>query len=304
MPSDSFSPTDPVSPLNEGDLDRIRDPDLRQRVAALLEQSRERDRQLHQTQLDRDLAAEMCQFKAGFLARVSHELRSPLSGLIGTHQLILGDLCEDRDEEMEFLSRAYESAAKMVDMLDIILRVARTEQGRTPLKLDNVRLCDLLAEVRELSRMQAANRNFGFEVVLPDASVQVRTSYKPLVQILLNAVYTAIDAMPAGSLRLSCAQSGDRVYIWLDSPCAFDTWNEPVDRLKSPLPPLDVPTELPQLSPGLKWSLDRTLLDVMDGDLAILEPPEDGHHRWVSRLQYSLPVPRPTSEPPMMQPES
>ena len=37
------------------------------------------------------MAQEMSDFKGGFLARVTHELRSPLNGLIGLHQLILED---------------------------------------------------------------------------------------------------------------------------------------------------------------------------------------------------------------------
>ena len=55
--------------------------------------------QLKQTQLAYQMASEMSKFKAGFLARTSHELRSPLSTMIGTLQLILSDLCDDPAEE-------------------------------------------------------------------------------------------------------------------------------------------------------------------------------------------------------------
>ena len=39
-------------------------------------------------------ALELAQFKGGFLARSAHELRSPLSSLMGLHQLILTGLCD------------------------------------------------------------------------------------------------------------------------------------------------------------------------------------------------------------------
>ncbi|MEW5858349.1 MAG: sensor histidine kinase, partial [Cyanobacteriota bacterium] len=48
-------------------------------VTAILEE-------LKQTQMAYHMATEMSQFKAGFLARTSHELRSPLNSLIGLHQ--------------------------------------------------------------------------------------------------------------------------------------------------------------------------------------------------------------------------
>ena len=59
--------------------------------------------ELKQAQLAYQMAAQMSQFKAGFLARTSHELRSPLSSMIGLHQLILSDLCESPEEQKEFI---------------------------------------------------------------------------------------------------------------------------------------------------------------------------------------------------------
>ncbi|HBE52947.1 MAG TPA: sensor histidine kinase, partial [Cyanobacteria bacterium UBA11369] len=96
--------------------------DPNQEISALKEE-------LLRTQLAYRMATEMCQFKAGFLARVSHELRSPINSLIGLQQLILSDLCEDPAEEREFVAQANASALRMVALLDAILNVARTEYG-------------------------------------------------------------------------------------------------------------------------------------------------------------------------------
>src|SRR4028118_383672 len=72
--------------------------------------------QLKQTQLAYQMAHEMSQFKSGFLARTSHELRSPLSSVIGLHQLILSDLCDSPEEEREFVAQANASALKLVKL--------------------------------------------------------------------------------------------------------------------------------------------------------------------------------------------
>ena len=81
------------------------------------------------------LAREMSQFKAGFLARTTHVLRSPLNGLIGLHQLILSDLCENPEEEREFIGQAHERALKLLNLIDEILHIARAEHGNS--KLDS-----------------------------------------------------------------------------------------------------------------------------------------------------------------------
>ncbi|GBF84663.1 histidine kinase dimerization/phospho-acceptor domain-containing protein [Aphanothece sacrum] len=62
--------------------------------------------ELEQTKLAYQMAVQLSQFKSGFLAKTSHELRSPLSTLMGLHQLILSDLCENHEEEREFIEQA------------------------------------------------------------------------------------------------------------------------------------------------------------------------------------------------------
>jgi signal transduction histidine kinase len=285
--------------LTEAELAQIADPQLRQRVAALVEQCDRLDHErqsmlqrLEALRLQIHLTQEMSRFKGGFLARISHELRSPLSGLIGTHQLILNDLCEDQEEERDFLGRAHEYSLKMVEMLDIVLKVARAEQGRSPLKVEPVRLYDVFEEVRELSALQVANRNYHYDVQMPAGDLWVQADYKPLLQVLLHQIMAVVDRMSEGSLRLLSSVDGqNQVYIWLDSPCPLDLWNEPVEQLRSPPPEPKIPvsaTELPHLSTGLSWLVDYTLLEIMGGQLDILQPPPDAESGWLSRLQYRL----------------
>jgi signal transduction histidine kinase len=51
-------------------------------------------RELQQTRLAYHMAVAINHLKSSFLARVAHELRSPLSSMISLHQIILADLCE------------------------------------------------------------------------------------------------------------------------------------------------------------------------------------------------------------------
>ena len=114
--------------------------------------------QIKQTQLAYQMAEEMSQFKAGFLARTTHELRSPLNGLIGLHQLILSDLCEDAAEEREFIGQAHERALKLLHLIDEVLSIARTEHGTNKLDIQAQPLAAILGEVNDLTYMLAANR--------------------------------------------------------------------------------------------------------------------------------------------------
>jgi len=233
-------------------------------------------------------AVELAQFNAGFLARVSHEIRAPLNGLIGTHQLILAGLCESEAEEREFLENAHTSALKLVEMLDEILAVSRTEYGKIQIQIQPVRLKKVFDQVYTLMHLQAENRNFKLEVAFPDPELQVLADVPRLRQILAKSVSLAIDSMEEGKIVLHSATEGDRVSIYLDAPFSPELWHESVDRLTSPLNPENELQLNPKLSPGLNLTLIRRLVEVMDGRLERVSLPEADDPKWV-RLRCSLP---------------
>jgi len=80
--------------------------------------------QLIQTQLAYQMASEMSKFKEGFLARVSHELRSPINGIVSIHQLITEGLCQSKSEEQELLEEAHHRTRKLIEFIDEMVLVA------------------------------------------------------------------------------------------------------------------------------------------------------------------------------------
>lgn len=262
--------------------------------------------QLKQTQLAYQLAYEMSQFKAGFLVRISHELRSPLNSLIGLHQLILADLCDDPAEEREFVAQAHHSARKLINLIDEILGVARVEHSTNQLEIQPLELASTLQEVYNLTHLLAVDSNFTVELSPPDPGIYILADPRWLRQILVNLVDTCITQMDEGSVYIS-AQSvlqDESVHIWLDVPLSASAWSEPLDLIESK-PKIDhLIREHIAPSPGMTLLLDQTLLEVMKGRLEILSPSTDAaesnfteseeapDHSGVSltRLQITIPL--------------
>jgi signal transduction histidine kinase len=261
---------------------------------------------MQETQLAYQMVKEMSQFKAGFLARTTHELRSPLNGLIGLHQLILSDLCENPDEEREFIAQAHERALKLLKLIDEILNVARLEHGTNRLEIQPQSLAEVLQEVNKLTYMLAANRNFPLQVTLPDPEIYVLADPRWLRQVLLSLVDTAIAQMEEGSISISTSLSptGNSVYIWLDVPNHALPGSESIDFIKS----IDfiqsqdksilADKENYNLSPGMKLLLNQTLLEVMGGKLEIVSPHTQVGNEQLTRLQVSIPLLIPEAEFP------
>ncbi len=244
---------------------------------------------LKQTELAYRMAEEMSMFKAGFLARASHELRSPLSSLIGLHQLIISDLCENPEEEREFLVEANNSALKLVKLLDEVIAVAKAEHGTASVELQPVNLRQLFQEVHDLIHLQAANRSLRLQITPPPESIFVMAEPRRLRQVLVNLIDRAILKMQLGGIRVSVAniaKIGDSTLaiIWIDTDCDPQSWVEPLDLLKIPAENISE-----KLSPGLNFLLDQTLMEVMASKIEIIaaESPE------ITRFQCSIPLATP-----------
>lgn len=250
--------------------------------------------QLKQTQLAYLMAQQISQFKGGFLARTSHELRAPLNSLIGLHQLILSDLCDDPAEERKFVSQAHQSALQLLKLMDEVLNVSRIEHGTNKLEIQPLQLSFVLEEVYNITYMMAANRNYPLQLTAPNSEIYILADPRWFRQAILNLIDTAISYMEEGNIHISAAAIPEKnlACIWLDVPISTNTWSEPVDLMQS-MPAItnqkaDLLTELPaKSSPGLMLLLSQTLLAVMQGRLEILPAPTANI---ATRMQISIPL--------------
>lgn len=270
--------------------------------------------QLDQLSLAYQMATEMCQFKGGFLARTSHELRSPLNGLIGMHQLILSNLCDGPEEEREFITQAHAAALKMVNVLDEILYVAKVEQGTSKLDIQPVEITNLLKDVERLTQLQAKNRNLQLHIPLPTSEQYVLADPRWLRQVLVNLVDTVITQVPEGEIELATQISPEAGAISFTIANSYLTslFSEPIDLLQPAIvetanllsensiaPTITVQrqaiarsqqTQFP--SPGLRLILSQSIMQRMNGQLEILPPLADASANGATlpRIQCTIPL--------------
>ncbi|BAZ53396.1 histidine kinase HepN [Nostoc sp. NIES-4103] len=258
--------------------------------------------QIKQTQLAYQMAQEMGQFKAGFLARTTHELRSPLNSLIGLHQLILSDLCDDPAEEREFIAQAHEKALKLLHLIDEILGVARTEHGTNKLDIQPQCLSKILQEVNHLTYMLAANRNFTLRMLPPNPEIYVLADHRWLRQVLVSFIDTAIAQMEEGSIQISSSLSptSKTVHICLDVPDQALPNYESIDLIKSENVLTETVNKKAALSAGMKLLINQTLLEVMGGKLEIVPLTTNEQTLNYARLQLSIPLASPEAESPQL----
>ncbi|NJL87626.1 MAG: HAMP domain-containing histidine kinase [Leptolyngbyaceae cyanobacterium SM1_1_3] len=224
---------------------------------------------LQPLQIAYERALEIAHFKAGFLARTAHELRSPLSHIISLNQLILNDLCDDPDEERELVGQAYQGALKMLQLLDQLIQVSKLEIGRVEPQIEILPVDLLFAQVQLQVQLQVRDRGMQLHIAELPSNLQVVADRRWLTQVWVSLVESAVEAAQRGTIQLGAEQAGAKqVCIWLQDGRSPADWSELIESWQNPSDPThSSPTET--LSMGLRLLIAHSTVAAMGGQLEI-----------------------------------
>lgn len=173
--------------------------EIRQREARLAEQAERLKATLSQLSIERGRAEAASQAKSEFLSRMSHELRSPLTAIIGfseiMHEQAFGPLGQQR--YVEYAGDILASARLLLSLINDILDLAKIEAGR--LEIDN-EIVDLEAQIEAALRMmrpQAKNRNLSLTTEAATLPA-IRGDGRAIRQILNNLLSNSMKFTPEG----------------------------------------------------------------------------------------------------------
>ena len=150
------------------------------------------------------------------LAMASHELRSPLTAIIGALEMVK----QYPDAAPKMLDMALRNSQRMLGLINDYLDVEKIESGGTPFNNEPLELEPLVEKAVEANRTLGASTEVGIEVAqsLPHAAVNADADR--LMQVLTNLLSNAVKFSPAqsavrvsvsrrdGFLRVSIADKG------------------------------------------------------------------------------------------------
>jgi two-component system, OmpR family, sensor kinase len=131
-----------------------------------------------------------------FAADASHELRTPLASIRGYAELARRRGGTLPDEVALALGRVESEAARMGELVDELLLLARLDAGR-PLASEPVDLTLLIVDATSDARASAADHRW--QLTLPEEPVVIRGDEQRLRQVLANLLSNASRHTPAGT---------------------------------------------------------------------------------------------------------
>lgn len=136
-----------------------------------------------------------------FLANAAHELKTPITAILGASELLLTGSQSDPDTRNHFLNHIYSEARRMQQLSETLLRLARTG---VDLREPNIEVVDLDGVTREVAeRMKPFAESAGLTLRVEGRNGHVRADYEWLEQSLLIVLGNAVQhSERGGEVRL------------------------------------------------------------------------------------------------------
>ncbi|MGA1612694.1 MAG: ATP-binding protein [Lutimaribacter sp.] len=274
----------------EGFIGLIRDISERMSAQAELTQAR-----------DRAVAGEKS--KAELLAVMSHEMRTPLNGILGTLELINPDATDAETDR--YLQVIRKSSHILLTHINDVLDVSRLDAGKMPMLMRPFDLAALLHEIADNQSGRAREHGNILVVNTPPSGMgSVYSDPDRLRQVLLNLVSNAIKFTRNGQVTIEAETGPDAAYVdirVIDTGIGIE--EDDLDRIFEDFETIDTSYGRASEGTGLGLGIAKRLTLALGGHLDAVSEPGQGSVFWV-RLPLSAHEPAEDAEetPPASSP--
>nr|WP_321359134.1 ATP-binding protein [uncultured Hyphomonas sp.] len=215
--------------------------------------------------------------KADFLAFLGHEIRTPLTGILG-----VADLLQDSVSggEPKRLARTIsESGHHLERLLNDLLDLSRLEAGKMPLHAAPFDLDEFAAEARDVWQPRSDGKRVALRIHVEEGTPRIEADALRLRQILFNLLSNALKFTEAGHVDVSLATWRDESSLRLrmsvsDTGCGISEHDKA--RLFEAFEQASAKTAHVHGGSGLGLAIAKSLARAMGGEISLADNPDGG----------------------------
>lgn len=212
---------------------------------------------------------EASKLKSEFLANVNHELRTPVSAILGYARLVLrateGQIAPLQRENLQDL---LSDADRLLNLIDSLLDFAKIEAGKMELHLEPVKVDEVIHGA--VSTIESTVKLDGVRLVREIASdiPIVRIDREKLRQIVLNLLDNAVKFTERGEIRVSASQLNGALKLVV-SDTGIGIRQEDLPQVFEEFHRGDSSSTKRYRGTGLGLAIVKKFVQLLDGEIAV-----------------------------------
>lgn len=166
---------------------------------------------LSEKQQNAKMDVERERLRGNLLRSISHDLRTPLTGILGATATILDhEEVLDKKVKRELLQGVHEDASWLIHSVENILNITRIDEGRIELKKNMEAVEEIVSEA--VSRIKKLSDNHIIKIDIPHDLIMLQIDGSLIEQVLVNIIDNALKYTPLGStIGIKTQIEGDKV---------------------------------------------------------------------------------------------
>jgi signal transduction histidine kinase len=233
--------------------------------------------------------SELNKLKADFIANISHELRTPMTHIVGYIDLLADDAFSPLSaQQREALATLHDASQRLNNLIEDLIQFSESSQGGIALDLQTFSLRDCMEEMRLRMTGKSEKGEVHLEVSLPEDLPDIRADKRKVTWVISQLVDNGIKfTPPGGNVRVRAGHFSDRVWISVEDT-GIGIPASRMEDLVTPFHQLDGSSTRRHGGTGMGLYLSRQIVEAHGSKLTVQSKEGNG-----TTLMFDFPVARP-----------
>ncbi len=263
----------------ESEIRLLADENTPNRIICLGRDISGRERMMRELKFAKDNGQTLNRVKDEFVANVTHELRTPVNGILGNIQDLMNT--EEDPHKLYTMEMIEKSCSDMNALINNILDFSKLEAGKFEIEEREFSLRNMIDYVRSNHMVKIHEKGLDFFVTIsPDIPDKLIGDELRLEQVLNNLLSNATKFTTVGKIMLevvSTARAGNKIELFF---MVVDTGigiaDKDKDKLFKDFSQVDASISRKYGGTGLGLNISKKLVNLMEGDISVDSMPGKG----------------------------
>lgn len=219
----------------------------------------------------KEIAEEASHFKTNFLTKISHDLRTPLNGIIGFAEMIYhGKVGPVAPDHKEYIGDILTSARQLQLLINDVLDLAKVESGKMEFHPERVNMNSIFDELPMIFKTLIDSKNITFKTHVDPALGEVIIDPVKLKQIIYNYVSNALKCTPDGGVvTVRASLEPNNYFRIVVEDNGIGIHKSDLNRLFTEFQQLDKNVAKKYPSTGLGLAIVRRIVEAQGGNVGV-----------------------------------
>lgn len=203
------------------------------------------------------------------ISNISHDLRTPLTSMLGYMELVLNDTTLSEEEKKEYIKIVYNKGNHLYSLMEEFFQVSKLESKDVKLNIRKINISEIVRQNIISFFNELKKRNMEPQINIPEEDVYTFGDEKAVNRILSNLINNSLKYGSEGTMigvNLTCDNNNVFISVW-DNGAGIP--KEEIDYVFDRLYTVEKSRKLNLKSSGLGLTIVKKLVEALGGTISV-----------------------------------